>query len=177
MRRLSFFARPLLIAGVAFVVASPALLAQQHTHPTAEATGHNCACCENSGGSAMKHDASGCCGSQASAQPNAAADHAAMNHAAAKTESAAPGQAMDHGAAGCCGNMAAAKGQKADAAPNHDAGAGCCAGMAHDMATGAKADAKPMSHAMSGAGCGSMAMDHGAAGCCADMAKPDAAKH
>ena len=88
MRRFLFIEIPLLVAGVAFALAQPVLLAQQdHDHSAPAAAGMACACCGNSGGQAMNHEMA-----QDQAKPDM--------------------KAMDHGAGGgCCGNMAMGKGE------------------------------------------------------------------
>ena len=195
MRRLFFSTLPVVVVGVVFMLASPVARAQQHDHPADAATAHDCACCGNSGstamnhadGTAMHHDAAtGCCAGMAASAT--ATDHAAMNHDPAAQDM----PAMKHADGGCCGmamkmDHAAAK---ADAAPmNHDAGMRCCANttMDHTAANAAKPDAMFMDAA---SGCSAVAAtdvainsatdvvaatdavaDTSAGGCCAGMSK------
>lgn len=228
MRRTYYSYLPVLVAGVVFTLASTPVRAQQPAHPADEPTTPACACCGNSGGAAMNHEAGGgCCGNMAmdhampttgtADQASATHDHASMVAASAQAEHAnhvatteqmdhaamghdMPVAAMDHKmAGGCCGDMK--MDHAADAAGatamNHEAAGGCCAGMAMDM----KMDsAQPPANAAapsaafgatSGCSAGTAttpgtpatpsadakAMDHGAGGCCADMANmPGGAK-
>lgn len=213
MRRTYYSYLPVLVAGVVFTLASTSVRAQQHEHPSDEPTAHACACCGNSGGAAMKHEAGGsCCGNMAmqaapttgTSDPAAAThDHANMTAAAgsgAPGASAGPAAQIDHAAmghdmpmaatdmkmaGGCCDHMAMdhTADKAAPSAMNHEAAGGCCAGMANMKMDKAQppakaADSSAMFGAMSGCSAGTSTpdanakpMDHGAAGCCANMAK------
>lgn len=157
MRRIFFPALPLFIVGVAFMLASPVVRAQQeHDHSSTAAAAHACACCGKTGSEAMNHaTGAGCCGNMAADQTAApATDHAAMKHEPAQSTVKPDAKAMDHSAGGgCCGNMAMNQGAAAD-----QGAGGCCANMKMDHGAAATSDAKPMGQ---GGGCGNMAMGKG----------------
>ncbi|MFN7980377.1 MAG: hypothetical protein U0Q11_00825 [Vicinamibacterales bacterium] len=129
---------------------------------------------------AATHDHANMTAAAAGAAPSVQVDHAAMGHDMAAMA------ATDTKMAGCCDHMAMdhTADKAAPSAMNHEAAGGCCGDMAMNMKTDSAqppakaADAASMFGAMSGCSAGTATsdanakpMDHGAAGCCADMAK------
>ncbi len=199
MRRTYYSYLPVLVAGVVFTLASTPVRAQAPAPPASEPAAHACACCGNSGGAAMNHEAGGgCCANmamdhsagKATSDPAATThDHANMPATAdqvdhskhvAKTDQvdhAAMGHEMpaataDHKmAGGCCANMAMDhSADKAGAtAMNHEASAGCCGNMAMDMKDMKMDNAQPPAKAAAPS-----AMFGATSGCSAGAATPDA---
>ena len=169
MRRTHFpslFAIPLTVVCTVLVLGSRSAAAQQtHEHQTAGTADQSCACCGNSGTTAMNHaDGGGCCstmGNHAAATPPAqagtvdhstmnheqpqagAVDHSTMNHEAPAAEAAAKPMTM---AGGCCAGMSAMNGGSKPSMPGNSAAkaaAGCCGNMAAATAEPAAPAAPP----------------------------------